>query len=330
MSPFARSLLPIAASLITSSLAQAATLGSGDAIVPERDVVGGRPTTQGEWPDTVAVLQDGQAFCSGTLIAPDVVMTAGHCTEVAAEEVKINAIDSTGAGEVIPVIQIIPYPDWAASYDVGLLVLEHASVTPPRAILPSCAVDQLTDGAPIDLVGYGATTVDGETRNTVLNEVRVSVADADCSGVDGCVGAIAPGGEFAAGAGGIGSCFGDSGGPAYLTTDFGVFLAGVVSRGYDNTVNPCGDGGIYVRADKVLDWARQATGRVIADATCPEDNDGDGGTGGTDGTDDGDGVDESPDASGGCSAAGSEAGHASLGLLVALGLMLVSPTRRRR
>src|SRR6188508_2660685 len=41
-------------------------------------IIGGTSAPAGKWPDTVAVLGP-QSACSGTLIAPDVVLTAGHC-----------------------------------------------------------------------------------------------------------------------------------------------------------------------------------------------------------------------------------------------------------
>ncbi|HEY1816340.1 MAG TPA: trypsin-like serine protease [Kofleriaceae bacterium] len=44
-------------------------------------VVGGSAVAPGEFPDVVLVA-GWTGLCSGTLIAPDVVLTAGHCTEI--------------------------------------------------------------------------------------------------------------------------------------------------------------------------------------------------------------------------------------------------------
>src|SRR5262245_7611520 len=55
-------------------------------------VVGGTPPHGGEWPDAVAVLGTN-GTCSGTLIARDVVLTAGHCTGVSPQQVIANTID---------------------------------------------------------------------------------------------------------------------------------------------------------------------------------------------------------------------------------------------
>jgi endonuclease G len=64
------------------------------------------------------------------------------------------------------------------------------------------------------------------------------------------------------------TCRGDSGGPLYIQSDEGTYrLLGVTSRGlkdFDHfPPQPCGNGGIYVRADRFLDWIRDVTGISI-------------------------------------------------------------------
>ena len=48
----------------------------------------------------------------------------------------------------------------------------------------------------------------------------------------------------------------------YLTTDYGAFLAGITSRGYDDNQFFCSEGGIYVRPDKaeLVAWIEQEGG----------------------------------------------------------------------
>ena len=124
----------------------------------------------------------------------------------------------------------------------------------------------------------------------------------------GCGAGAAPRGEFAAGGRGTDSCFGDSGGPALLDTADGPVLVGVVSRGLAVPGAPCSNGGIYVRADKVVPWVERVTGREIARTTCAGRTDAPG---------------EDPDVeAGGCSVGGA----ASL----AVGFVLIGVRRRRR
>jgi secreted trypsin-like serine protease len=68
---------------------------------------------------------------------------------------------------------------------------------------------------------------------------------------------------------GIDTCGGDSGGPLYLTTEFGVFLAGATSRGYSDNQFYCSEGGIYVRPDKYVEWIEQSSGVKVRHAPEP-------------------------------------------------------------
>jgi secreted trypsin-like serine protease len=63
---------------------------------------------------------------------------------------------------------------------------------------------------------------------------------------------------------GVDTCPGDSGGPLYLPTAFGTFLAGTTSRGYATDQTACGMGGIYERPDHVVDWIEQSAGGPVA------------------------------------------------------------------
>src|SRR5688572_29645687 len=80
-----------------------------------------------------------------------------------------------------------------------------------------------------------------------------------------------------AGGHGADSCFGDSGGPVYVDTEdgHGHALLGVVSRGLALPAAPCGNGGVYVRVDKVISWIQSVTGRTLDRTTCrgPDDAD---------------------------------------------------------
>ena len=235
-------------------------------------VVGGSTVTKGAWPDAVAVLAQ-TAACTGTLIAPDVVLTAGHCIEVSPVEVIVDSVDyAQRGGEVIRVKSATAYPDWQHAYDVGVLVLEHPAAAKPRAIASPCTAKELVVDAKVRVVGFGLTTQAGTGDNTKLHQAMLTVTDPTCAGDPSCAAAIAPAGEFMAGGDGKDACFGDSGGPIYL----GDALIGVVSRGVASAGKPCGGGGIYVRADTVAGWIEHVTKRKLTRASCDKaDGDGD-------------------------------------------------------
>lgn len=296
-------------------------------------IIGGTPAPAGKWPDAVAVLGDGA--CTGTLIAPDVVLTAGHCADPAPTEVIANTTNYNAAGGVRATVKsVTAYPNWENSYDVAIIVLNTpmTGVT-PRKLGTACTFEGFSATSRVQLVGFGLTDIQAEGDNTRLNEVTVPVTDPTCSRGDGCVAAVSPGGEFVAGGNGVDSCNGDSGGPVYLDTPRGPVVIGAVSRATESAATPCGAGGIYVRTDKLVQWIEQTAGKAVEKDTCattpPAAEDEDPGTGNGDGAGDGTGNNHSfdqPDISGGCATTGSRGGLAA-GLLAAAALVA---TRRRR
>ena len=236
----------------------------------ESAVVGGTTAQTGEWPDAVAVLGTS-GTCSGTLIAPDVVLTAGHCANINPQQVIANTTDYSRDGGVrVHVASTTQYPSWQTSYDAALLRLASPIDTiAPRKVGTRCTFDSFTRDTPVRLVGFGATDTAGLAANTQLKQAMTSVVDPDCSGGKGCKKAVAPGGEFVAGGTGeADSCFGDSGGPVYLDTLDGAVVVGAVSRGVDGSATPCGGGGIYVRTDKLVDWIESTTGQTLETDAC--------------------------------------------------------------
>lgn len=306
--------------LVSSSIvASPAVLLSNAAAGPiESPVVGGTTVPAGEWPDAVAVLAS-DAMCTGTLIAPDVVLTAGHCIETHPVEVIVGSVELTKPGGMaIKVKSATAYPKWESTYDVGVLVLDHAAPVAPRAVASACSVkEHLTAGAKVRVVGFGLTTQDGTGMNTRLHQAMLPVVDAMCTQDSACQPSVAPGGEFTAGGGGVDACFGDSGGPIYLDTAHGAALVGVVSRGEAVIGAPCGGGGVYVRADAVVPWIEKTTGRKLTRSTCDAPADGEG-----------DGSDApAADDAGGCSATRGVVGGGALLGLVVLAVLCAVPRR---
>lgn len=233
-------------------------------------IVGGTDVAPGMWPDTVAVLGK-TGVCTGTLIAPDVVLTAGHCADITPTYVVANTTNyAVSGGAKVAVLRTVAYPDWDHTYDVSVIILSQPinSVT-PRRIGTACSYDEFQPDTMVRLVGFGATDAGGATSNTHLKEAMTAVVDPVCSGPYGCNKVVAPGGEFVAGgSGNADSCFGDSGGPVYLETERGPILVGAVSRGVNNSATPCGGGGIYVRTDNIIQWIEDTAGHAVMKDDC--------------------------------------------------------------
>ena len=111
---------PLAASSARADASEAASTepGSGGA-----SIIGGTAVPTGKWPDAVAVL-GATGACTGTLIAPDVVLTAGHCAGINPTRVIANTLDYRAPGGTSAALQITrPDPAWEYSYDASVYVL---------------------------------------------------------------------------------------------------------------------------------------------------------------------------------------------------------------
>lgn len=256
--------------LVLGSLLLIPALASAD--VGTAPVLGGQDAPPGKWPDIVGVLFDGQVACTGTLIHPKWVLTAGHCLDSSLSAVLIgtSSLARPSEGEEIDVLRQIEYPNSWSTIDVALLELATESSRAPRAIASGWARGDIVDGAEVAFVGWGAVDRDANDYVAALQEATSSITDANCDGSSGCNFAARPNGELGAGGDGIDTCPGDSGGPLYLVTDYGTFLAGVTSRGYNNNQFYCSEGGIYGRPDKIVDWIEDQIGERLPEGAGAE------------------------------------------------------------
>ena len=217
------------------------------------------------FPDCCAVGNEFMGyFCTGTLVESNVVLTAKHC----AGDYNVNRVFLNGSdvsepegAEIINVKEAHPHPD--PNVDLLALVLEKPSMVKPRAI--SKGLVMKPENAIV--VGFGRINPSGTTGYGKKRKATVPVITLDCSVAEsevkyGC----RPGLELVAGHRGLkrDTCKGDSGGPLYIEDDDGnLVLLGVTSRGVKGAGKPCGNGGIYVRADRFVEWIRDVTGAKI-------------------------------------------------------------------
>ena len=233
-------------------------------------VIGGTKVPKGGFLDCVAVGNDADWGCTGTLIAPDVVLTAGHCASFATR-IFLGG-DVRGAGKIVKVRQRVRHPQYRqGGKQNDLMVLLLASPITnivPRALAAKALIDQANDGR---VVGFGNTDPLGSTGYGVKRFVDVPIASPLCKGtVDGESDHSAYGCdvglELVAGKPLLAkdSCTGDSGGPFYVEAADGEWrLAGATSRATNSAPNDCGDGGIYVRVDRYRSWIDSIPGVTL-------------------------------------------------------------------
>jgi len=208
-------------------------------------IVGGEPAILGQIPWQVSVQTiGGSHFCGGSIIAPNVVVTAAHCvTGDSPRDIRVvgGFIDRNNPGpsaQIGTVIRIVIHERYnnptRFSNDIALIFISDGSsftntdqVNPVK--LP--AFEQQTNGT-IMVSGWGALQ-QGGVLPAVLQWVELPTVDDEkcsrqysdetiqdhmlCAGFD---------------QGGKDSCQGDSGGPLVHVRNNVTELVGVVSWGY--------------------------------------------------------------------------------------------------
>jgi trypsin len=254
--------------LVTALAVCCATLGATAS--PSSAIVGGHDAAAGAY-SSVAEVTFGQSFlCTGTLIAPTWVLTAGHCGSITGAAVASPAswpaplIDvrigsnQSGQGEKVPVTRAIVEPNYLVNsgYDVTLLQLPRPSTKAPTRVA-GAGEGAIWSPATLDtIVGWGTTSEGGDTPDA-LQEAQVPITtDAYCGGAYSDFDART---MVCAGypQGGVDTCQGDSGGPMFGRTSGGV-LRVVGATSFGEGCARAGKPGVYARvADSELrEWIR--------------------------------------------------------------------------
>lgn len=273
----------------------------------------GTPTS--DFPAVGALTMDGGAFCTGTLIAPDAVLTAAHCVEFLDAEPEGDARFVTGSGAAgpleggVPVDIALGHPDYDGwNADIGLVFLAEDADEEPAFVQVHEMVEDDWSGEWITLVGFGITA-DGEddSGRKLMTEVQIYAFDEDV---------------FFHYTAGTNACFGDSGGPSLFEAEDGWTVLGVLSAVFphlhDDTA--CvGGGGYQIRADLYQEWIEEYTEVNVE----PDDDDADDSD-----DDDLEGDDDLDDDDGACQCR-QVPGEVPVGPLTAALLAVLLITRRR-
>jgi secreted trypsin-like serine protease len=286
--------LALLAALIGATTATAGTsAGASQAANPKAtaSVIGGHNTTIEDFP-SLAFIEGVQATagyaCTGTVVAPRVVLTAGHCVEdiesssivepkLIAVATGVSNLTKIDPSQISRVERVLAYPGFDPTElhgDAGLLILTAPVEAPPIALAGPEDAPLYEPGTKLTVAGWGIDDRQtGHAPNQLQSATVPIIESKRCkegtrryypfydSGRQVCA-LDAPGFH-------ITTCHGDSGGPAIATRPDGTPVElGVTSLG-DGSCNPASPA-VFTKVDQISSWVQSWIDAVESGGKTPK------------------------------------------------------------
>jgi secreted trypsin-like serine protease len=226
-------------------------------------VGGAQPAPDALGRSVVTIVGSRGNFCTGSLIAPGLVLTVAHCVQPGSEY-KIVLYDADRAAELQDVSTVAIHPGFRmqemlghrATADVALLRLAAPAKgkTPARLSVPH---SPLAPGNTFAVAGVGVTIRgDGKSAGIIRSAALVATGKPGTLQIR----LVDPAGQGAKA--GLGACTGDSGAPVFEDQQGGPSIVGVVSwstgpNGSDGCGGLTGVTPLTLYRDWILQTARQ-------------------------------------------------------------------------
>jgi secreted trypsin-like serine protease len=157
-------------------------------------IVGGSPASIASYPWLAYIQYQGpvEAFsCTGTVVAPRLILTAGHCLLTGTGKVAVTSnftvltgvadLREAGPQHASGVSQALVFPGYQPSRllnDAGLLVLSTPVSAPALPLASAADAGLLSAGVPVAVAGWGLTDADPPRAPAVLQEAQSVVKSA--------------------------------------------------------------------------------------------------------------------------------------------------------
>ncbi|XP_063315791.1 coagulation factor X-like [Pelobates fuscus] len=233
---------------------------------PEERIVGGKQCKLGECPwQAVLVSDENEAFCGGTILTPQFVLSAAHCMnqtkyfKVVVGEVNLNKKEGTESTHKVE--KIIIHPKFVrATYDFDIAVIKlKEAINFTDHIIPACIpdpdfADQVLMNEPHALISGFGRILERGVQSTLLQMLTVPYVKRQrckesskytitdnmfCAGYDKEI---------------KDACQGDSGGPHVTPFKDTYFVTGIVSWGEGCAQK--GKYGVYTKVSNLHKWLR--------------------------------------------------------------------------
>lgn len=177
----------------------------------------------------MVVLPNGSGICTGTFVSNRAVLTAAHCLSASGQ---YSFVTSKGTFSTYTKY-VMGSGSVDDPHDIGLLVFNSGSAEPDQI---HSVADRINSGDTIRLVGLGCNNLSTK-RGAGVKRTGTNVV----AFIDDYINFLTPSQSMARGILGpsnrAGSCFGDSGGPAFLSVNGQLEIVGVTHAGGDDGSN---------------------------------------------------------------------------------------------